>query len=173
MELIVEKKILHAPLTFLITLLFINLLLCLQRLQTCLIYTMHMSSLRPLQMYTKQIIQLTRINNVGRTLLLGLPHKNKMAPHRIHNASIGYISVKRGVHHLWRLIHGLLSMAMLAGPLMSVKVPGKLRNRRVAKSRIVLILINSVGRTLLLGLPRTQNGRPIDFGAYEGLSMVY
>ena len=48
-------------------------------------------------------------------------------------------------------------MAMLVGPLMGVKDPGKVQNWRVAKSLIVLIpiliLINHVGRTLLLGLP--------------------
>ena len=31
-------------------------------------------------------------------------------------------------------------MAMLVGPLMGVKDPGKVRNRRVTKSRIVLII---------------------------------
>ena len=32
-------------------------------------------------------------------------------------------------------------MAMLVGPLMAVNDPGKVRNRRVAKSRIVLLLL--------------------------------
>ena len=81
------------------------------------------------------------INNVGRTLLLGLPPKQDGRP-------IGYITLlssisplKRGVQRLWRLIYGLRTMAMLVGPLMAVNDPGKVRNRRVAKSRIVLLLI--------------------------------
>ena len=48
-------------------------------------------------------------------------------------------------------------MAMLVGPLMGVKDHGKVRNRRVAKSRIVL-LINNVDKTLILTLPRKQIG---------------
>ena len=81
------------------------------------------------------------INNVDKTLLLTLPRKQNGRP-------IGYITllsiispVKRRVRLLWRLIYGLLSMAMLVGTLMGVKDPGKVRNRRVAKSRIVLIPI--------------------------------
>ena len=38
-------------------------------------------------------------------------------------------------------IYGLLTMAMLVGPLMGIKDPGKVRNRRVAKSRIVLLIL--------------------------------
>ena len=45
---------------------------------------------------------------------------------------------------------------------MGVYNPGKVRNRRVAKLRIFLIIIN-VGRTLVLGLPQKQNGRPIGY----------
>ena len=47
----------------------------------------------------------------------------------------------------------LLTMAMLEGPLMGVNDPGKVQNRRMANSRIVLLIIN-VGKTLILGLPR-------------------
>ena len=59
-------------------------------------------------------------------------------------------------------------MAKLSGPLMGVNDTGKVRNRKVAKSQIVLILlilipINNVGRTLLLGLPRKQDGRPVGY----------
>ena len=55
-------------------------------------------------------------------------------------------------------------MAILTGPLMSVNDTGKVPNRKVAKSQIVLILlINNVGRTLLLGLPRKQDGRPVGY----------
>ena len=53
------------------------------------------------------------INNVGRTLLLGLPQKQNGRP-------IGYTTLlslisplKRGVQHIWKLIYGLLTMAML------------------------------------------------------------
>ena len=58
-------------------------------------------------------------------------------------------------------------MANLAGPLMGVKGTGKVQNRKVAKSQIVhvlivlLIIIINVGRTLILGLPRKQDGRPV------------
>ena len=55
-------------------------------------------------------------------------------------------------------------MAIRTGPLMSVNDMGKVRNRKVAKSQIVLILlINNVGRTLLLGSPPKQNGRPVGY----------
>ena len=52
-------------------------------------------------------------------------------------------------------------MAILTGPLMSVNDTGKVRNRKVAKSQIVLVI--NVGRTLLLGLPRKQDGRPVGY----------
>ena len=81
------------------------------------------------------------INNVDKTLLLGLPRKQNGRP-------IGYITLlsvisplKHGVQRLWRLIYGLLTMAMLVGPLMGVKDPGKVQNRRVAESRIVLLIL--------------------------------
>ena len=81
------------------------------------------------------------INNVGRTLLLTLPRKQNGRP-------IGYITLLSiiapvicRVRRLWRLIYGLRTMAMLVGPLMDVKDPGKVRNRRVAKSRIVFLPI--------------------------------
>ena len=60
-------------------------------------------------------------------------------------------------------------MAILTGPLMSVNDTGKVPNRKVAKSQIVLILliliiiIINVGRTLILGLPRKQDGRPVGY----------
>ena len=53
-------------------------------------------------------------------------------------------------------------MAILTGPLMSVNDTGKVPNRKVAKSQIVLLIIN-VGRTLILGLPRKQDGRPVEY----------
>ena len=81
------------------------------------------------------------INNVGRMLLLGLAQKQNGSP-------IGHITLlllisplKRGVQHIWRLIYCLLMMAMIVGPLMDVKDPGKVRNWQVAKSRIVLVVI--------------------------------
>ena len=58
-------------------------------------------------------------------------------------------------------------MAKLTGPLMGVNDTGKVLNRKVAKSRIVLInnvcRINNVGRTFLLGSPPKQNGRPVGY----------
>ena len=57
-------------------------------------------------------------------------------------------------------------MAKLTGPLMGVNDTGKVLNRKVAKSQIVLILfilIINVGRTLILGLPRKQEGRPVGY----------
>ena len=58
-------------------------------------------------------------------------------------------------------------MAILTGPLMSVNDTGKVPNQKVAKSQIVLILIIiiiiNVGRTLILGLPRKQDGRPVGY----------
>ena len=81
------------------------------------------------------------INNIGRKLLLGLPQKQNGHP-------IGCITLpslispsKCGVQHLWRLIYGLLTMAVLVGPLISVKDPSKVWNQQVAKSRIVCIPI--------------------------------
>ena len=52
-------------------------------------------------------------------------------------------------------------MAILTGPLMGVNDTGKVPNRKVAKSQIVLII--NVGRTLILGLPRKQDGRPVGY----------
>ena len=79
-------------------------------------------------------------NNVGRTLLLGLPRKQNGHP-------IGYIMLlsvisplKGGVQCLRRLSYGLLIVAMLVGPLMGVKNPCKVRNWQVAKSWIFLII---------------------------------
>ena len=56
-------------------------------------------------------------------------------------------------------------MAMLAGPLIDVKDPGKVRNRRVAKSWIVLIpiLIINVNKTLILTLARKHNDRQVGY----------
>ena len=55
-------------------------------------------------------------------------------------------------------------MAILTGPLMSVNDTGKVPSRKVAKSQIVLVLIIiNVGRTLILGLPRKQDGRPVGY----------
>ena len=58
-------------------------------------------------------------------------------------------------------------MAILTGPLMGVNDTGKVPNREVAKSQIVLLLIIlliiNVGRTLILGLPRKQDGRPVGY----------
>ena len=58
-------------------------------------------------------------------------------------------------------------MAILTGPLMSVNDTGKVLKRKVAKSQVVLllllILIINVGRTLILGLPRKQDGRPVGY----------
>ena len=58
-------------------------------------------------------------------------------------------------------------MANLAGPLMGVKDTGKVQNRKVAKSQIVhvliILIIINVGRTLILGLPRKQDGRPVGY----------
>ena len=56
-------------------------------------------------------------------------------------------------------------MAILTGRLMSVNDTGKVPNRKVAKSQIVvlLLIINNVGRTLLLGSPPRQNGRPVGY----------
>ena len=59
-------------------------------------------------------------------------------------------------------IYGLLTMAKLTGPLMDVKNTGKVRHRRVAKSRIVLLIV-IVDKTLILGSPRKQNGRPVGY----------
>ena len=61
-------------------------------------------------------------------------------------------------------------MAKLTGQFMGVNDTGKVLNRKVAKSQIVLILlilililIINVGRTLILGLPRKQDGRPVGY----------
>ena len=58
-------------------------------------------------------------------------------------------------------------MAILTEPLMSVNDTGKVPNQKVAKSQIVLILliiiIINVGRTLILGLPRKQDGLPVGY----------
>ena len=81
------------------------------------------------------------IINVDKTLILAMPPKQNGRP-------IGYTcitllsiisSLKRRVWRLWRLIYGLLTMAMLVGPLMDVRDSGKVRNRRAAKSQTVLI----------------------------------
>ena len=55
-------------------------------------------------------------------------------------------------------------MAILTGPLMSVNNTGKVPNRKVAKSQIVLLLIIiNVGRTLILGSPPKPNGCPVGY----------
>ena len=47
---------------------------------------------------------------------------------------------------------------------MGVNDTGKVPNRKVAKSQIVLILlIINVGRTLILGMPPKQNGRTVGY----------
>ena len=93
--------------------------------------------------YFKEITTIIHINIVGRTLLFGLPRKQNDCP-------IGYITLlsvipqlKCTVQRLWKLIYGLLMMAMLyiVGPLMAIKDPGKVWNRPVAKSRSVLLLV--------------------------------
>ena len=81
------------------------------------------------------------INNVGRMLLLGLPRKQNGCPVEYITYQMLISSPKWGLQHLQRLIFGLLTMEMLAGPLLGDKDTGKVRNWRVAKSRIVLILI--------------------------------
>ena len=85
------------------------------------------------------ILILIIIINVNKTLILGLPRKQNGRP-------VGYITLlpivsplERGVRSSRRLVHGLLKMTMPVGPLMDVKDPSKVRNRRVAKSIIVLI----------------------------------
>ena len=82
----------------------------------------------------------TKIINIDKTLILTLPRKQTGHPVGYYT-SIDYISTKMQSRHLWRPIHGLLTMAMLVGQLMGVKDPSKARNQRVAKSRIVLISI--------------------------------
>ena len=54
-------------------------------------------------------------------------------------------------------------MAIITGQLMSVNDTGKVLNRKVAKSQILLLIIINVGRTLILGLPRKQDGRPVGY----------
>ena len=73
------------------------------------------------------------IINVGRMLILELPQKQNGHP-------IGYIMLLTLIH-VSRLINGLLLMAKLAKPLMDVRNAGKVQNRKVAKSQIVLIPI--------------------------------
>ena len=89
------------------------------------------------------------IINIDKTLILTLPRKQNGRP-------IGYITLlsiisplKHGVQRLWRLIYGVLTMAMLVGMLMGVKDPGKVRNRRVTKSRIVLLIILLLVKTFI------------------------
>ena len=65
----------------------------------------------------------------------------KWLPRWIHYASISFISAKTRSSALTRLIYALLKVAMLVGLLMAVKNPGKVQNRRVAKSRIVLLIL--------------------------------
>ena len=64
-------------------------------------------------------------------------------------------------------VTGPLPMAILTGQLMSVNDTGKVQNRKVAKSQIVLLLllliIINVIRTLILSLPRKQDGRPVGY----------
>ena len=81
------------------------------------------------------------MNNVGRTLLLGLPQKQNGRP-------IVYIMLlmlisrpKRSLSHLWGLLYGLLPMAKIAEPFLVVRITGKVPNRKVAKSRIVLLVL--------------------------------
>ena len=83
----------------------------------------------------------TYVNNVGRTLLLGLARKQNGRP-------IGYILLltliswpKGRLSHIRRLIYGLIPMAKLVEPLVCVRNTGKLPNRKVLKSQIVLVLV--------------------------------
>ena len=76
-----------------------------------------------------------------KTLILGLPQKQNSHP-------IGYITLltlisqlKRRLLHLWTFLCGLVPMAKLAESLMGIGDTGKVRNRQVAKSQIILILI--------------------------------
>ena len=54
-------------------------------------------------------------------------------------------------------------MAIVTGPFIGANDIDKVLNQKVAKSQIVLLLINNVGRTLLLGLPRKQDVRPVGY----------
>ena len=81
------------------------------------------------------------IINIGRTLISGLPRKQDGCP-------VGYITSltlisrpNRGVKNFWRHICGPLPMAILTGPLMSINDTGKVPNRKVAKSQIVLLIL--------------------------------
>ena len=68
---------------------------------------------------------------------------------------------KCGHWHLWRLTCGLLPMAKLCEPLMGVRDTSKLGNWKLAKSRILLIIIINVDRMLILGLSWKQKDLPI------------
>ena len=74
------------------------------------------------------------INNLGRTLLM---RKQNGRPGGYMTLLWVISRLKREVHRLLRLIYGLLTMAMLTAPLI-----GKVQNRPVSKSRIVLIPIS-------------------------------
>ena len=79
------------------------------------------------------------MNNVHRTLLLGLPRKQNGHLRWMYYASNAYISANRRLQHLWRLLYGLLVVAKLTGALMAVKDTSKVWNQKVAKFQIVLI----------------------------------
>ena len=83
-------------------------------------------------------------NHVGRTWLLGL-HRKQNGCLVEHIACWMFISPPplHGLQHLWSLTYSPVTIAKLAGLLMGIKDTSKLRNWRVAKSRIVLILVNT------------------------------
>ena len=93
---------------------------------------------------------ITIIINIGRTLILALPQKQNGRPIECITLLSIISSLKRRVQRLWRLIYGLLTMAMVVGPLMGVNDLCKVRNWRVAKSRIFLIPINNTNELRLL-----------------------
>ena len=52
-----------------------------------------------------------------------------------------HLAKKCRLHHLRKLSCGLLTMAKLTGSLMGLRGIGKVRNQKVTKSRIVLLLV--------------------------------
>ena len=83
------------------------------------------------------VLSLLIFNNVGRTLLLGLPRKKMLAPlnvlffQRLYQYQLWTLALMQA--YVWSI-----SMAKLAGPLMGIKDTDKVWNRRAAKLGIVL-----------------------------------
>ena len=90
------------------------------------------------------------------TLILGSPRKQTARPVECIRRLTLISPPKQGLHSTYEGVYGLLAVAKLTGGLLGFKDTGKVRNQKVAKSRIafipILILVKKfIARELIHG----------------------